>query len=137
LFVERFRLQELHLVRTFACRIRFEKLLRFCKKRRRIRVVDIDQSLIRRVFRFLSIRIFGDNLSIKFFSFVGVIKLPLAVCGEQHHFGLGRLRKLFLLFLVISQQLRVLTGLVLQPAQSHLRDCPEFSGFRKASALLQ
>ena len=137
LFVERFRFQELHLVRAFARRIRLEKLFRFREQRSWIRAVDVDQSLIRRLLRFLSIRILADNLAIKFFRFVGVTKLPLAVCGKQHHFRLGCFRKFVLLFLVIGQHLRVLAGLVLQPAQSHLRDGTESSGFWKASALLQ
>ena len=64
-------------------------------------------------------------------------ELPLAVCRKQHHLGLARLWKLLQLFLIIGQQLRVLTGLILQPAESNLRDRPELSGFRQGAALLQ
>ena len=64
-------------------------------------------------------------------------ELPLAVCRQQHHLGLARLWKLLLLFLIIGQQLRVLTGLILQAPQPNLRDGPEFSGFRQGAALLQ
>ena len=106
-------------------------------QRHPLRAVDVDQSLIGRLLRFLSIRILGDNLAIKFFRFLDVAELSFAVCGKQHHFRLGRFRELFQLLFVITKQLRVLVGLILQASQAHLRDGAEFSGFWKAPALLQ
>src|SRR4029077_8851516 len=71
------------------------------------------------------------------FSLLGVTKLPFTVCCEQQYLGLGGLRQVPLLLFVLCEQLRVLAGLILQTAQTSLRDRAEFSGFGKSPTFPQ
>src|SRR5439155_22926475 len=96
-----------------------------------------DQPLIGSILCFFPIWVFGHELAIEVFGLLCVTTLPLTVCGKRQHLGLSSFRKLLLLFLVISEYLRVLAALILQAAQTDLRNRSEFSGFRQATAFLQ
>ena len=64
-------------------------------------------------------------------------KLAFTVCGEQQHFCLRSFRQLVQFLLIVGQQLRVLTSLVLQPAKTNLRDRTELSRVRQSAPLLK
>ena len=49
------------------------------RQRGGIAVIEIDQPLVLRVFRFLPVRIFGDDLLVQLFRFLVVAELPLTV----------------------------------------------------------
>ena len=60
--------------------------LNFGLQRRRIRIVEINQALVSRVFRFFPIGKFFDDLTINSFRFLSVAKLSLGVSYKEHRF---------------------------------------------------
>ena len=123
LFVERFGLQQPCLVGPFSRRIIFNEFIDCVPKRRIVRAVKADQTLILRIFGFIAVWIFVDDLAINIFGFLVMTQLSLAVAEEQHHFGADIFRDLILTSFMIGNDLRKLTGLVPQTQQPDCGDC--------------
>src|SRR5207244_12352521 len=69
--------------------------------------------------------------------FLGPERLTVTVCGLRQHFCLRCLWLLVQFLFIASQQLRILTSLVLQSAKTDLRERTELSRVRQSAPLLE
>ena len=113
LLIKRLGFEQFRLIGPFDRRIGSQKLIDLGRKRGGIRIINVNETLERRIFRFFAIWMFVDDFAIKRFRFLGVSELTLAVRREQHYFRAHFFRKLLLRFFVIAQELRELTRLIL------------------------
>ena len=130
-------LEQLRLIGAFRRGIRAHVGVDLVEQRRRVGIVEIDQPLVLRVFRFLLARIFVDELPVNFVGFLRMPELTMTVPDDQHHLGAHFFRNLFSAALVFCNDLVVGARLILEPQQPDLRDRAPFSGFRQRPAFLQ